>query len=144
MSTAQDPTQRYLADAHGLIKEAEDHRLSDDDLRLALPGLLRFAIESAARDRFFTVQLAKGMPIHDLERDWATAQTTRHKVNLAVFGESQPPGHVIGEWTAPPHRKIALAVAASGFHTGLTSGARPEDAHHYAKRLVADITSGAS
>ena len=143
VTASQDPTQRYLADAYGLIKEAEHERLSEDDLRKTMPGLLRFAIESASRDRFFDAGLAAGRTIHDLEAEWSSAHTTRQKVNLAVFNERQPLEHVVARWTAVPYRKLALHVAARGFHTGLAAHVSPADAHHNAKRLVADIRTGA-
>lgn len=135
-----DPTQRYLQDANGLIKEWSDGRLSEDDLRRTLPGLYRFAVESAARERFFVAQLAAGLPLPDLEATWSDTHTTRQRVNLAIFG-GQPAEHVAQKWLAPPYRKKALGVTGGGFHKGLWTD--PDDAHHNVGRLVKDLREGA-
>ena len=137
----QDPTSRYLNDAHGLIKEWQHGKLTEDDLRRTLPGLFRFAIESAAVDRYFATQLALGTSIHDLEAEWTGTHTTKKRVNLAIFG-AQPAEHVSGAWTNLVYRKAALGVAAGGFHKGLAGWVDPEDAHHNTKRLIADIRNG--
>lgn len=142
VDVAQDPTTRYLADAHGLIKEWQHQKLTEDDLRRTLPGLFRFAIESAAVDRYFATQLAAGVNIHDLEREWTDTHTTKKRVNLAIFGQ-QPPDHVSASWANLVYRKAALGVAAGGFHQGLAGWVDPEDAHHNTKRLIADIRVGA-
>lgn len=92
---SEDPTVRYLNDAHGLITEWRHQRLSEDDLRRTLPGLYRFAIESAAKDRYFAIQLAKGASIHGLEARWSATHTTRNRVLLAIFGDA-PPEHLGG------------------------------------------------
>ncbi|RMB57232.1 AAA family ATPase [Tessaracoccus antarcticus] len=142
VTTSQDPTIRYLADAHGLIKEWENGNLSEDDLRRTLPGLYRFAIESAAKDRYFATQLRQGVSIHDLEKVWTETHATKRRVNLAVFG-TQPAEHLAQAWSSPEHRKAALGMAASGFHKGLSGWVDPDDAHYKAKRLVDDIRNGA-
>ena len=139
--TSQDPTARYLDDAHGLIKEWEHERLSEDDLRRTLPGLYRFAIESASKDRFFATRLAAGESIHSLDRIWRDTHTTRQRILLAIYTE-QPPEHVAAKWFSAPYRKFALGVASSGFHQGLTTA--PDDAHRDTKRLVADLREGSS
>ena len=142
ITTSQDPTIRYLADAHGLIKEWENGNLSEDDLRRTLPGLYRFAIESAAKDRYFATQLQQGASIHELEKVWTDTHATKRRVNLAIFGV-QPAEHVAQAWSSPEHRKAALGIAASGFHKGLSGWVDPDDAHYKAKRLVDDIRNGA-
>lgn len=141
VQVSQDPATRYLDDAHGLIREWEHDSLTEEDLRKTLPGLFRFAIESAAMDRYFATQLATGASIHDLEQRWRNAQSTKRRVNLAVFGE-QPAEHISAAWTSLEYRKKALGVAAGGFHKGLADWVDPETAHHNAKRLVDDIRRG--
>lgn len=141
VQVSQDPATRYLDDAHGLIREWEHNSLTEEDLRKTLPGLFRFAIESAAMDRYFATQLATGASIHDLEQQWRNAQSTKRRVNLAVFGE-QPAEHISAAWTSLEYRKKALGVAAGGFHKGLADWVDPETAHHNAKRLVDDIRRG--
>lgn len=140
---SQDPTTRYLLDAHGLIKEFEKGNLVEDDLRRTLPGLYRFAIESAAKDRYFADQLAKDSSIHDVESAWGRAQSTKQRVNLAVFGDPQPAEHLRAQWTAPEHRKKGLGIAGTAFHAGMAAWTDPETAHHHVKRLVDDISRGA-
>lgn len=139
---SQDPTTRYLRDAHGLIKEFEEGNLVEDDLRRTLPGLFRFAIESAAKDKFFGDQLAKNSSIHDVEQQWSQTQSTKQRVNLAIFGE-QPAEHLRAAWVAPEHRKKGLGLAGAAFHSGMAGWVDPTTAHHYVKRLVDDISCGA-
>lgn len=141
VSTSQNPTTRYLDDAHGLIMEWRSDKLTEEDLRRTLPGLFRFAIESAAKDRYFETRLKAGASIHELERTWSDTHATKRRVNLAIFGE-QPAEHEAQAWANLAHRKAALGVAAGGFHKGLASWASPDDAHHNAKRLVDDIRCG--
>jgi hypothetical protein len=140
ITSSQDPTVRYLNDAHGLIKEWQHERLSEEDLRKTLPGLYRFAIESAAKDRYFATRLAKGATIHDLESTWSGTHNTRKRVLLAIFGE-EPPEHTAKSWISGPYRPSALGIASNGFHHGLATD--PEDAHYKTKKLVDDIRAGA-
>lgn len=140
ISPSQDPTIRYLKDAHGLIKEWQHDRLAEDDLRRTLPGLYRFAIESAAKDRYFATRLAAGASIHELESIWSATHNTRKRVLLAIFGD-QPSQHHAQHWTSRPYRRAALGVASNGFHHGLVTD--PEDAHDKTEQLVDDIRTGA-
>lgn len=140
VNVSQDPPVRYLKDAHGLIKEWHNGRLSEEDLRRTLPGLFRFAIEAAAKDRFFGTQLAAGRTIHELDAVWSQTHNTRKRVLLALFGE-EPPEHVAQSWISGPYRPSALGIASNGFHRGLATD--PDDAHHKTKRLVEDIRTGA-
>lgn len=140
ITTSQDPTVRYLKDAHGLIKEWRAERLIEDDLRKTLPGLYRFAIESAAKDRYFATRLASGASIHDLESRWSGTHNTRKRVLLAIFGD-EPPEHLAQSWISGPYRPAALGIASNGFHRGLATD--PEDAHYKTKKLVDDIRVGA-
>lgn len=141
VEVSQDPSTRYLNDAHGLIKEWQDDKLTEDDLRKTLPGLFRFAIESAAKERYFSVQLAKCKSIHDLEAIWSSTHNTRKRVLLAIFGE-EPAQHVAQGWIKGPYRPAAMGIASSGFHHGL--GTDPEDAHYKTRKLVEDIRAGTS
>lgn len=140
IATSQDPTMRYLKDAHGLIKEWQHERLTEDDLRKTLPGLYRFAIESAAKDRYFATRLATGASIHELEAVWSGTHHTRKRVLLAVFGE-EPSEHLAQSWISGTYRRGAIGIASTGFHQGLATD--PEDAHYKTQRLVDDIRAGA-
>ena len=112
ITASQDPTVRYLNDAHGLIKEWQHERLTEDDLRKTLPGLYRFAIESAAKDRYFATRLATGASIHDLESRWSGTHNTRKRVLLAIFGE-EPPEHLAQSWISGPYRRRLSASRAT-------------------------------
>lgn len=140
ITTSQDPTARYLDDAHGLIMEWKHERLSEEDLRKTLPGLYRFAIESAAKDRYFATKLAEGAIIHHLESTWSNTHITRKRVLLAIFGK-EPPEHIAQRWISGSYRPAALGIASNGFHRGLATD--PEDAHYKTKKLVADLRVGA-
>lgn len=61
---SEAPARRYLRDAESLVRDKE---LPDDTLRKVLPGVLRFAVEAAARDRFFARRLGEGTTLHDVE-----------------------------------------------------------------------------
>lgn len=139
ITSSQDPTVRYLNDAHGLIKEWQHERLTEDDLRKTLPGLYRFAIESAAKDRYFASHLATGASIHDLESTWSGTHNTRKRVLLAIFGE-EPPEHIAQSWISGSYRPGALGIASNGFHRGLATD--PEEAHYKTKKLVDDLRAG--
>ncbi len=51
------PSKRYLLDAGAMLR---DERMPEDATRKVLPGLLRFAVEAQARDRFFADALGGG------------------------------------------------------------------------------------
>lgn len=106
------PSRRFLQDAKALCK---DQGLPDATLRKVLPGLLRMAVEAAARDRYFAAALASGVPHSVVERAWEQTHRTRERVGLAIGGDatawSQEPGH--------GYRRAALGVAGSGVHDGL-------------------------
>jgi recombinational DNA repair ATPase RecF len=142
IQTSTDPARRYLEDAYGLVAEWEDDRLSETALRRTLPGLLRFAIEAAAKDRYFSHSLIQGGVLTDLEDAWGEATTTRKRVMLGVFGEHRD-NHELDSWAAAPYRKFSLKTAGSGVHQGLPSSVDPRDSVRQADRLVRDLQSGA-
>ncbi|MFW6600048.1 AAA family ATPase [Propionibacteriaceae bacterium Y2011] len=136
-----DPATRYLADAFAMITEHQHEKLTEDALRRTLPGMLRFAVEAAAKDRFFGERLGSGASLLDLEQTWNDTQTTRQRVELAIYGEPQP-SHVMGDWTRPPYRKAGLGVAGSAMHAGLKVGTDPLGAARDVERLVDDVRQG--
>lgn len=133
---ADAPARRYLRDAEALVKDGE---LPDHTLRKVLPGVLRFAVETAARDRFFARRLGDGASLHHVEELWGTHHLTRERVSLAVFGEVRQD---LGGWLSAPYRRQTLRIVSSGMHRGLSEHAAPEDAVHDAKRFVTDIEQG--
>ena len=66
-SVAFSPSKRYLNDAFGIVKDAA---LPDETLRRVLPGLLRMALEAAARDVYFAREVSAGVPHADVEAAW--------------------------------------------------------------------------
>lgn len=141
--TSTDPATRYISDAFALIAEYDDGRLPEAALRRTLPGLLRFATEAAARDRFFTRALKHGALLVDVEDSWQKAATTRLKVALAVFGEPRE-NHELDSWASPPYRKLGLRTVGPGMHNGLKSGLDPRAAARDIERLVKDLQQGAA
>ena len=143
IAASTDPTTRYLLDAFALISEFDGGRLSEPALRRTLPGLLRFAVEAAARDRFFTRSLKAGMLLKDVEDAWQDATTTRQKVTLAVFGESRE-NHELDNWASAPYRKFALKTVGPGMHNGLKQGLDPRESAREVERLVKDLREAVS
>jgi hypothetical protein len=108
ISVVTDPADRYLDDAFGLVKEWEDDRLDEFAVRRTLPGLLRFAVESAAKDRLYGRAIKAGTPLTDVEQLWQESESTRRKVALAIFGEPRE-NHELDAWaSARPYRRYGL------------------------------------
>ena len=135
LEAVQDPATRYLADAFALIK---DDRLPEATLRRVLPGLLRFAVESAARTRFFSTQLGTGKSLPDVEADWEQQSSTRDRVSLAIYGEVKN----LDGWATAPYRKHGLRNVGTAMHNGLKAELTPIDAARDVERLVADVRAG--
>jgi hypothetical protein len=136
VTKAQDPATRYLADARALLK---DKSLPDKTLRRTLPGLLRMAVESAARDRFVTVRLTRGEPLPEVEQEWSDRKHTRERVSLAVYDDVRSLDH----WQRAQHRRVGLGCVTSAVHSGLHGGTHPDDAVRYVGRMVEDLRTGA-
>ncbi len=133
---SEAPARRYLRDAESLVSDKE---LPDDTLRKVLPGVLRFAVEAAARDRFFARRLGEGATLHDVEALWTAHHLTRERVSLAVFEEVRDD---LTSWLSAPYRKKTLGIATSGMHGGLGERTNLEDAVYEAKRFVNDVEQG--
>jgi recombinational DNA repair ATPase RecF len=140
IETATDPAQRYLDDAFGLVLEAEAERLTDSAMRRTLPGLLRFAVEAAAKDRYFSRRLTAGDSVTAVEDAWERATTTRLKVTLAVFGELRET-HELDQWASAPYRKFALKTIGPAMHNGLKPDLNARDAAKDVQRLVSELRS---
>ncbi len=143
IEVSTDPATRYLEDAHGLVTEFDNERVSDSAMRRTLPGLLRFAVEAAAKDRFFADQILAGSPLVEVEDIWQGATTTRLKVMLAVFGEDRE-NHELEKWASAPYRKFGLKSVGSAMHHGLPAGRDPRDEIRNVEKMVNDLTKGAS
>lgn len=130
-----DPSTRYVSDADALCR---DVKVPDDTLRRTLPGLLRMAIEAAARDRFYATRITRGDSLPEVESVWNDAHGTSQRISLAVYDEVKP----LDDWLRTESRRKGLGVATSGFHQGLYVGTDPRDAIHHARRVVDDIKAG--
>lgn len=136
VSAAEDPTTRYLSDADALCR---DDKVPPETLRRTLPGLLRMAIESAARDRFYAARLTRGDSLPDVETAWNSAHGTSQRVSLATYDDVR----ALDGWLRTQSRKKAMGVATSGFHKSLYSGTDPKDAVYHTRRMVEDVKAGA-
>lgn len=135
ISSAEDPATRYLNDADALTR---DESVPETTLRLTLPGLLRMAVESAARDRFFAERLKLGKALVDVEQAWDHAHTTSQRVSLAIHDDIKP----LDNWIRTESRKVGLGAATTGMHEGLRTYVDPSNAVYHTRRLVNDIRTG--
>lgn len=108
---ADSPAQRYTEDAYALVRDSE---VPDEVKRRAVPGLFRLAIESAARQTFFTRRNIDGHPQAETEELWAAAHRVPSRVALAVSGSADT--DISGWRHQRPHRKSAMLVATKGVH----------------------------
>lgn len=112
VKTAEDPARRYVEDAYAVIADAD---VPDDIKRRACPGLFRFAIESAARQVYFTRCNIEGKPQHETEAEWSQAKSVTACVALALDGTA------VASWRSwRPHRSTAMSIATKGVHQGAT------------------------
>lgn len=100
-----NPARRQVSDVFALIK---DDRLPDDIRARVLPGLFRIAVESAAKQAFYTRQSLAGHPRAEAEKAWASAKKTASRLALAVLGD---PGADLKGWLdSKPERRSTLRL----------------------------------
>ena len=80
-----NPAMRQVNDVFALIN---DERLPDDVKARVVPGLCRMALESAARQTFYTKRALAGCARAESEETWLAAKKTRTRVALAVHGDA--------------------------------------------------------
>ena len=136
ISASLDPAKRYLDDAFALVL---DEGLPEETLRRTLPGMLRFAVESAARDVVFDRRLTRGDALADVEELWSTHHATRERVSLAIYGEVRN----LDDWLVRGYRKFALGVITGGMHGGLKNTADAKDACRAVEDVITDLRAGA-
>lgn len=139
LRTHTDPAMRYLADAFGMISAWKNNGLAEPALRRTLPGMLRFALEAAAKDRYFTRVVTNGTDLSDAEAAWGKAETTRKKVSLAVFGENRPDVDLAGWVGGSHHRKYGLINVGVAMHQGLNTNIDPTQAAKTVEQLIKDV-----
>ncbi|KRF24783.1 AAA family ATPase [Phycicoccus sp. Soil803] len=135
IATSIDPAQRYLNDAYALT---QDEGLPEESMRRTLPGMLRFAIESAARDALFERRLSRGETLANVEEAWSSAHATRQRVSLALYDEVRS----LDPWLVRGYRKFGLGVATTAMHDGLKDAATATDACRAVENLVKDLRMG--
>ena len=133
---SEDPATRYLEDAFAIVNDTD---LPAETVRRALPGLLRMAVESAARDQFFSHGLKGGAMLAALEESWAGAKKTGPRVSLALYGEVRS----LDSWLCKPHRKEGLGVITSGFHDGVHERSDLQGVARSVEKMVDEIRTGA-
>lgn len=134
VSRSLDPGERYLSDAYAM---ARDGKLPEETKRRLLPGMLRLAVESVARDRWFTTALGRGDHPRSVEDSWNRTQKTSGRVGLGLYGSVVD----LGPWLQKEqYRHRAMGVCTSGFHDGLSS--KPIQAHDEVSKLISDLRAG--
>jgi DNA repair exonuclease SbcCD ATPase subunit len=129
-----DPAGRYLRDAFGMVR---DDGLPEETLRRLLPGMLRLAVEAAARDRYFSEALSRGAAHAEVEDEWMSVGRTSPRVALALYGEARP----LDAWLDKAgHRRRGLGICTRAVHQGLEGD--PHLACRDVERMVADIKDG--
>ncbi|WP_460599424.1 AAA family ATPase [Flexivirga lutea] len=132
VSVGTDPSSRYLRDARALLR---DKKIPEETLRKTLPGLVRFAVESCARDVFFERRLGRGELLADVEALWRDKHSTSNRVSLAVFDEVKD----LSAWLTRDYRRVGLGIATGGMHKGLAADTEPDLAVEFAEKMVRDI-----
>jgi energy-coupling factor transporter ATP-binding protein EcfA2 len=135
ISPVEDPARRYLSDADALCM---DDKVPVETLRRTLPGLLRMAIEAAARDRFYAARLTRGDPLTEVETVWNDARGTSQRVSLALYDDIEP----LDNWLRTESRRKGMGIATSGFHRSMHSGTDPSDAVYHTRRMIEDLNAG--
>ena len=113
VNPAEDPARRYVEDVYAVVA---DDNVPEEVKRQACPALFRFAIESAARQRFFTWRNVDGESQRESEELWDGAKKMYARVALALEGDA---GANISGWRSRrEYRGPALLIANSGTHEG--------------------------
>jgi hypothetical protein len=100
-----NPALRAVNDIFALIK---DDRLSDEIRARVLPGLFRVAVESAAKQAYYTKESLAGRARTEFEQAWMSTKKTMARLALAVHGD---PGADLKGWLdAKPERRPTLRL----------------------------------
>jgi recombinational DNA repair ATPase RecF len=115
-----NPALRAVNDVFALIK---DDRVPDAIKGRVLPGLFRIAVESAARQAFYTKQALNGGDRAESENAWAAAKKTGSRLALAVHGDASAD---LTAWLdAKPERRRTLRLC-NAVHKEAAGVAVPE------------------
>jgi energy-coupling factor transporter ATP-binding protein EcfA2 len=100
-----NPALRAVNDIFALIK---DDRLPDEIRARVLPGLFRVAVESAAKQAYYTKESLAGRARTEFEQAWMSTKKTMARLALAVHGD---PGADLKGWLdAKPERRPTLRL----------------------------------
>jgi ABC-type lipoprotein export system ATPase subunit len=103
-----NPALRQVNDVFALIK---DDRVPDDVKNRVAPGLFRMALESAAKQAYYTKQSLAGSPRSDSESKWSSAKKTATRLALVIHDE---PSADLTSWLdSRPARRRSLRVSNS-------------------------------
>jgi recombinational DNA repair ATPase RecF len=101
-----NPALRQVDDIFALLK---DERMPDDVKSRVAPGLFRMALESAAKQAYFTQQSLAGRPRIDSETAWLSAKKTATRLALVVCGD---PAADLTHWLdSKPARRRSLKIS---------------------------------
>ncbi|MEP9394518.1 hypothetical protein ABLE94_20000 [Gordonia sp. VNK1] len=113
MTTNTTPAARYVDDAIALIK---DDGVSDQVKKKALPGLYRLAVESAAKQVYFSKQARLGVAPETSESTWSEHLRTKPRVALALYGDAT---RSIGGWQSyRDYREPTMRFCGGAVHEG--------------------------
>ena len=87
-----DPVRRYLADARQIVRT---DRLPEDLAAIAAVGSCRDAIEAACQRAARQRLHADSVSINEIDERLLKAQTTNHRVALAILGDSRRTGQLM-------------------------------------------------
>jgi len=110
---SSSPADRHLSDAKSM---ARDRDLPEGTLRRALPIVLRSAVESAAKVRFFDRALDEGITLAGCEDTWESRRLTADRLRLGL-GLDQGAFEL---WLQQGSRRRALGVTTTAVHQGLS------------------------
>jgi len=80
-----NPALRHVSDVFALIK---DDRMPEHVKNRVAPGLFRMALESAAKQAYYTKRALAGQPRTESESRWLLAKKTVTRLALVVHGDS--------------------------------------------------------
>jgi hypothetical protein len=118
---ANDPADRYLADAYALAAAKE---LPDDARYPVVAGFCRSALEAASMDRYRTRRYATGESYESVEKALAQAVKVQQRLTLALLDDPDRGGDLYshlnqayGRWATDTVK--AVAAGTHGAHDGI-------------------------
>ena len=111
-----DPVTRYLDDARAIVRS---DGVDEDLVERVVAGLCRQAVEAAAVEIYRTRQLEAGAEHQHIEEVIAASPTFNQRCALALWGDRERAGDVIGHFNKRNRRLgDAAGACARGAHAG--------------------------